>query len=449
MGMLVGRYRLEELLNCGGMGEIWRAYDVVLGRPVALKLLHPGLTDPTDHERFAREAHAAAQLNHPNIVGVFDVGDWNGRSFLVMELLEGCSLADELSERGPLPVAEVCWLAGQAAAGLAAAHSAGVVHRDIKPSNLVRTRDGTVKLVDFGIARLLDEISVSLTTTGILVGTASYISPEQVQGHSADERSDLYALGCVMYELLCGRPPFVGGLPEVMYAHVHTEPDPPSWTRAGIPAGLDALVLALLAKDPSARPHGAASVRTTLAALHTGGQSRTLPLEPRPAFADPTWWGRRLVLSIAGLVTAAAVAIALVEWSTPPAEIPAAGDQPDPSGMASATPTPTQTPPVEDAAPGSLAWLRQLDTVLAGLATVGVIDDKVAENLQEEVDDVRDENAEGKPSKVRKELDDLNREFAEAVREGKLPANGPISTFLSDLGPPPTDDEDRGRNDDE
>jgi serine/threonine-protein kinase len=165
-GTTVGRYRLDELLNTGGMGEVWRAYDTTLGRQVAVKLLLAGVNEPADRRRFIREARAAAQLNHPNVVAIFDVGDWSGRPYLVMELLDGRTLAEELHERGPLPVEEVRDLAAQAASALHAAHSAGVVHRDIKPSNLFRTREGALKILDFGIARVLDEASTRLTVPG-------------------------------------------------------------------------------------------------------------------------------------------------------------------------------------------------------------------------------------------------------------------------------------------
>lgn len=263
-GTSLGRYRLEELLSRGGMGEVWRGYDTTLGRPVAVKVLHAGVSDPDDRERFLREARAAAQLSHRHVVAVFDVGEWSGRPFLVMELLDGRTLAAELTQRGPLPVDEVRDLGAQTAAALQAAHGAGVVHRDIKPSNLMRSLDGTLKVVDFGIARVLDEASTRLTRTGTVVGTAAYLAPEQARGHIADARSDLYALGCVLYQLLCGRTPFVGGSTEVVYAHLHTEPTPPSRLRSDVPPDLDHLILSLLAKEPTERPVDAARVQSIL-----------------------------------------------------------------------------------------------------------------------------------------------------------------------------------------
>jgi eukaryotic-like serine/threonine-protein kinase len=286
-GTSVGRYRLDELLSRGGMGEVWRAFDTTLGRPVAVKLLRAGLTDAVDKKRFVREARAAAQLSHPNVVAIFDVGEWLGSSYLVMELLEGNTLAEELADKGPLPIPDVRDIGAQAAAGLMAAHAAGVVHRDVKPSNLVRTREGTLKVVDFGIARVLDEASTRLTRTGTIVGTAAYIAPEQARGTDADARTDLYALGCVLYQLLAGRTPFVGAPTEVMYAHLYTEPEPVSRLRSDVPADLEALILGLLAKDPANRPADAATVRTALAgaanAVRAGAE-----VDPDAAAGAPT-----------------------------------------------------------------------------------------------------------------------------------------------------------------
>ncbi|SDS90656.1 serine/threonine-protein kinase [Actinopolymorpha singaporensis] len=284
-GTTLGRYRLEELLSRGGMGEVWRAHDSTLGRPVAVKLLHAGVTEAGDRERFVREARAAAQLSHRNVVAVFDVGEWSGRPFLVMELLDGRTLAAILAARGPLPPDDVRDLGAQAAAGLHAAHQAGVVHRDVKPSNLVRTQDGSLKVVDFGIARVLDEASTRLTRTGTIVGTASYLAPEQVRGRSADARSDLYALGCVLYQLLTGRTPFVGGSTEVVYGHLHTAPTPPSRLRPGVPEDLDELVLSLLAKEPADRPADAAAVRAALLATRSTSTRSTGWATPDPAEA--------------------------------------------------------------------------------------------------------------------------------------------------------------------
>nr|WP_082535577.1 serine/threonine-protein kinase [Nonomuraea pusilla] len=252
VAVIAGRYQLVELIGRGGMGEVWRGLDRHTGVPVAVKLLNPLVSGIAAHERFAREARAAAQVVHPNVVALLDVGHDDQRRFLVMELLTGHNLADELAARGPLPVPEACALLAQAAAGLAAAHRAGVVHRDVKPANLHLTSDRTLKVVDFGLAHLAGE-AARLTAVGTVVGTAAYLAPEQIEG-SGGHACDVYALGCVAYELLCGQPPFTGAAPQVMYQHLHHGPVPPSRHRADIPAELERLVMAMLAKNPSHRP---------------------------------------------------------------------------------------------------------------------------------------------------------------------------------------------------
>ena len=213
--VLAGRYRLEERIGAGGMGQVWRALDTVLDRPVAVKLLaHAGTEDPTTTERFAREARATAALNHPNVVTVHDSGIEDDLAFIVMELLPGPSLADELA-RGPLAVDLVEQVARDVLAGLGAAHALGLVHRDIKPGNVVRAADGRWRVVDFGISRLGDSSDGGpdgpLTATHVVIGTADYLAPEQALGRPVDGRADLYARGCVLWTLLAGHVPLSGG----------------------------------------------------------------------------------------------------------------------------------------------------------------------------------------------------------------------------------------------
>src|SRR5918993_111314 len=206
---LAGRYQLRRQIGAGGVGQVWTAHDAVLGREVAVKVQQ---VDPDeDHdafERFVREARSTAALQHPNVVTIFDSGTDGDTAFLVMELLPGPTLTGYLAEHGPLPEPEAVDLAAQVAAGLAAAHGAGVVHRDIKPANLMFDARGTLKIVDFGIAHLAHTAATRLTATNTIVGSASYLAPEQVQGRRADERSDLYALGCVMTHHVDGAAPF-------------------------------------------------------------------------------------------------------------------------------------------------------------------------------------------------------------------------------------------------
>lgn len=251
------RYRLVDPLGRGAMGEVWRAEDTTLRREVAVKVLleKPSVADATD--RFHREAQTAARLNHPNVVAVYDFDEEDGRLYLVMELVSGKSLRDELTARGRLGIAESCRIAGQAATGLAAAHEQGVVHRDIKPGNLLLSTDDVVKVADFGIARAAAEVASSLTTTGSVLGTTAYLAPERGTGSVAGPASDVYALGCVLYEMLCGRPPFSGDPAAVVYQHVDVAPPPPTELRPELPDAVADFVQRMLAKDPAERPTAA------------------------------------------------------------------------------------------------------------------------------------------------------------------------------------------------
>ncbi|WP_234429132.1 serine/threonine-protein kinase [Streptomyces sp. AV19] len=237
------------------MGEVWLGQDEVLGRQVAVKLLLGDDGEDAAAQRFRLEAQTAARLNHPQVVAVYDFGSWEGRFYLVMELVDGPSLAQQLAARGPLSPAGVADIAAQSAAGLAAAHRQGVVHRDIKPGNLMLDRSGTVKIGDFGIARFVDETSAGLTRAGQIVGTSTYLAPERALGRVAGPASDVYALGCVLYHLLVGQPPFWADSPtSLLYLHVDTPPVPPRQHRADVPYALDAYLLRMLAKEPEARP---------------------------------------------------------------------------------------------------------------------------------------------------------------------------------------------------
>ncbi|MWA05235.1 protein kinase [Actinomadura sp. LD22] len=281
---LGGRYRLEGLIGRGGMGEVWRAVDTRLRRPVAVKALPAELADvPGAMERFEREAEATAALQHPGIMVVFDVGRTeDGLAYLVMELLEGEDLRTVMRRRpGGLPIAEAAGLAVQIADALAAAHSRGIVHRDIKPANLFVLADGRLKLCDFGIAGLADA-ATRLTQDGGSVGTPLYMAPEQYRGEAADFRSDLYAFGCVLHEMLTGGPPFRSGsgMPGLMYAHLNEPPPRVSAVRADVPPYLERLVLDLLAKDVDRRPASAAAVASF---LRTEGRWTAVP----PSVAPP------------------------------------------------------------------------------------------------------------------------------------------------------------------
>ncbi|MDT0268789.1 tetratricopeptide repeat protein [Streptomyces sp. DSM 44915] len=274
--LLQGRYQLLELIGRGGMGEVWRARDEALGRRVAVKCLKPLGSQQDDdsflrvlRERFRREARVAAGLQHRGVTVVHDFGEWEGILYLVMELLDGRNLSELLQTAGPGPLAVelVADIADQVATALAYTHEQGVVHRDLKPANIMRLPDGTVKILDFGIARLAQDIGLStkLTSAGMAMGTPHYMSPEQIAGVNVDARSDLYSLGCVLYELATGAPPFDLGDPwAILIGHRDTEPEPPRLLRPELPEGLDRFILALLAKDPDARPADAAGLARRL-----------------------------------------------------------------------------------------------------------------------------------------------------------------------------------------
>ncbi len=262
--VLASRYRLDQLIASGGMGAVWRAVDLVLDRPVAVKLLRDELAHhPDTATRFRAEARHAAGLSHPAIAQVYDFGEASGDqpAFLVMELVDGPPLTD-LIAAGPLAPGQVMDIVGQVAAGLAVAHAAGVVHRDIKPGNLLIDSGGIVKITDFGVAYAVG--SAPLTRTGTLIGTPAYLAPERVAGQPAGPASDLYSLGMVAYECLAGRVPFTGTAMEIALAH-RLQPLPP--LPAAVPPDVAGLIADLTARDPGGRPAGAGQVAAHASAL--------------------------------------------------------------------------------------------------------------------------------------------------------------------------------------
>jgi len=290
-GVLSGRYRLDERIAVGGMGEVWRAEDTVLGREVAVKCLRPEYVDDAEfRERFRAEARHAAGLSHPGIASVFDYGEQvqpEKAAWLVMELVEGEPLSALLRREGALAPTQALDIVGQAAMALEAAHVAGVVHRDVKPGNLLVRPDGVVKVTDFGIARATD--AVPLTRTGTVVGTAYYLSPEQASGKAVTPASDVYSLGVVAYECLAGQRPFPGdNAIAVATAHLRDVPPPLS---ADIPAEVRELVFSAMEKDPDRRPaHAGEFGRTALAlrsSLAPGDEPATVIAATVPA-ADMT-----------------------------------------------------------------------------------------------------------------------------------------------------------------
>src|SRR4051795_4569425 len=277
--VLEGRYRLEERLARGGMSTVYAATDLRLHKTVAVKVMAEHLAhDPTFVDRFTREARAAAMLSHVNVVGVSDQGSDQGLVFLVMELVRGRTLRDLLTARGRLTVAEAFAVLEPVLAGLTAAHRAGIVHRDIKPENVLIGIDGVVKVADFGLARAVVGTGQTSQPGGVLIGTVAYLSPEQLERGRADARSDIYAAGVVLYEMLTGHPPYGGDTPlAVAYQHVHHDVPAPSAEVPGIPWQVDELVARTTRRDPGVRPLDAGAFLAELSDLRTD-----LGIEPVP-----------------------------------------------------------------------------------------------------------------------------------------------------------------------
>jgi len=253
--VLADRYALVSPLGRGGMGQVWEALDTRLNRRVAVKLLTAGAFASSpgfglDARRFTREAAVTAGLVHPSVPAIFDAGTYDGGLYLVMELVDGCTIGDLVAEQGPLPVGWAAAIAGQVAAVLAIAHEREILHRDIKPQNVMLTRDGTAKVLDFGVAGI---ISQRITSTGVTVGTPGFIAPEQLHGLPATPQTDLYALGCLLYEMLAGEPVFTATSPAALI-RMHLELAPAPLPRRDVPPQLESLLSRLLGKDPAGRP---------------------------------------------------------------------------------------------------------------------------------------------------------------------------------------------------
>ena len=344
-----GRYELTHLIARGGMAQVYRARDRLLDRPVALKVLFPELSvDRAFVERFRREAQAAANLSHPNIVPVFDWGEDAGTYFIVMEFIDGQPLSALLRNGGPMPPDRVADIGAHVAAALAYAHRHGVVHRDVKPGNVLITNDGQVKVTDFGIARAVNT-EESLTQTGAVMGTATYFSPEQAEGVGVDSRSDIYSLGVVLFEMVAGRPPFLGETPvSVASKHVRDQPPLLRDLRPTVPPALEAVIGKAMAKTPDQRYQTSDDLRTDLLNFEQGrpvsagdpattrvqqavgaigvmgavGATQAVPMAgaaPYGAEADPDDEARRnrtrrlVILLVALLVVLAVIAVFLVK----------------------------------------------------------------------------------------------------------------------------------------
>ncbi len=443
--VLAGRYRVDELLGAGGMAQVYRGTDTVLSRPVAIKVLSADYArDPAFVRRFRREAQAAARLNHPGVVAVFDTGSDGDVHFIVMELVSGRTLSDIVAAEGPLPPERAAEIGARVAEALAFAHEAGLVHRDVKPGNAMVTDRGDVKVMDFGIARAVS--SQTLTQTAIVLGTAAYLSPEQARGDPVDPRSDLYSLGVVLYELLTGHPPFVASSPvAVAYKHVSEDPRPPSAVRPGIPPALEGIVLRAMAKEPARRYQSAREMQSDLEAVARGGAAVAVPVpapdtEPlrdeRTAILPPARTARPARRIGPWVVVGALVAIAVIAFLLVRAFLGSLGSpvvgptsssggptgrstQPTtaPSSPATTTPTsspsPAAGPSVEDAA-------KHVDDVLSQGVAAGFIDDKAARDIAHHVDDALREYEKDDLDKALEKLDDVNAKIDEMVSKGDI-----------------------------
>ncbi|MGY2078163.1 Stk1 family PASTA domain-containing Ser/Thr kinase [Blastococcus sp. SYSU DS0828] len=278
------RYEIGGVLGRGGMAEVHHGRDLRLGREVAVKVLRHDLArDPSFQVRFRREAQASASLNHPAIVAVYDTGEDRTPSgatpYIVMEYVEGETLRDVLRREGRLPIERAMSLAADISGALDFSHRNGIVHRDVKPGNVMITPQGTVKVMDFGIARAVSDSAATMTSTAAVIGTAQYLSPEQARGEGVDARSDVYSLGCLLYELVTGAPPFTGDSPvSVAYQHVREDPRLPSSINPDVPPELDAILLKAMSKNPANRYQSAAEMRNDLLRALAGQRVEATPV---------------------------------------------------------------------------------------------------------------------------------------------------------------------------
>ncbi|OBG12512.1 serine/threonine protein kinase [Mycolicibacterium celeriflavum] len=368
---LSDRYELGEILGFGGMSEVHLARDMRLHRDVAIKVLRADLArDPSFYLRFRREAQNAAALNHPAIVAVYDTGEAETPSgplpYIVMEYVDGVTLRDIVHSDGPMEPRRAIEVIADACQALNFSHQHGIIHRDVKPANIMISKAGAVKVMDFGIARALADAN-SVTQTAAVIGTAQYLSPEQARGEKVDARSDVYSLGCVLYEILTGEPPFIGDSPvAVAYQHVREDPVPPSQRHNDITPELDAVVLKSLAKNPDNRYQTAAEMRADLVRVHSGEQpdapkvftdadrnsmlstppnhERTEPIEPAP-MPQPREYAERerrgsvgrwlaAVAVLAVLTVVVTVAINMFGGDTRAVEVPDVSGQPSADAIA-------------------------------------------------------------------------------------------------------------------
>jgi tRNA A-37 threonylcarbamoyl transferase component Bud32 len=451
--VLDGRYELGPVLGQGGMARVHRAHDQQLRRPVAVKVLAPPFDrDRVFVERFRREARAAAGLGHPNIVAVFDTGSDDGTHYIVTELVEGETLAERIRREGPLRADEAVAIGVDVARALAAAHERGVIHRDVKPANVMLTREGAVKVVDFGIAHAAG--SDTLTGRGVVLGSTAYLSPEQASGDRVDARSDVYAFGCVLYEMLTGQVPFRADTPvATMYRHVNEDPPPPSSVRP-VPPALEAIVMRCLAKDTRKRFASAEDLEGALRWAPLDGATDTEPLVPvgdgdadtrpvapmdgrtdemrpvapvdgrtdemRPVArsrrrARMPWYRRPTMrwLAVAGVLALLGLAALALASTTDELRPRQAARE---AGRTVSAQVPESTPPSVAA-----AWTGLMDEIASGAASGG-IDEELSKKLAERAVKILEAYGSGDEEELEKALSELEAELAKGVEEEKISA---------------------------
>jgi serine/threonine-protein kinase len=492
-GRILGRrYALGPMLGTGGMASVYKATDLVLRRTVAVKVLHfPYDRDPTFVTRFRHEARIVAGLSHPNIVAVFDTGTDDDLHYIVMEYVDGENLAAMMDREGPLAPATASRIAWSVCQALTAAHERGLVHRDIKPGNVIVSQAGAVKVTDFGIAKAMAATTASLAGTGSVLGTASYMSPEQAQGQPVDERSDLYSLGCVLYELLTGKPPFVNDTAVgLVWQHVAEDPEPLAGRHPDVGEGLAAVVGKALAKHPddrypSAQAMGEDLERVVAGLAPAGARSGQRPsgnvvgapasagmpaLGAGPAAAGAAisqpGLGRTGWALLAGLVVALllllAVLLAVLRGGGSPAGAEraqgAGPTSPPPSTSATATtvsaaattattgtsmpsttaptgttsPTTSAPPPTVRSLPAALADLTE---VLTGGVMAGTVDPRANEELVNKAQDVVKAIQDGHDDDARKKLRELDQNTEELIAAGEIgpTAAGPVRQAVAEF----------------
>ena len=310
IGTTISHYRIVDTAGVGGMGIVYLAEDTRLNRKVALKFLPPAVAlDPHARARFLREGQAASAFDHPNVATVYEVGDWNDQLFIAMPYYEGETLKNRI-ERDALPIAEAAAIASQIAAGLAAAHRAGIVHRDLKPANVMLTRDGQVKILDFGIAKVFSATQATatrMTGPGTTVGTVAYMAPEQALGGDVDARADVWAVGVTLFEMLAGRLPFAGESAPAMMLAVSTQPVPHIRDiRRDVPDALASIVDQALEKDAARRTLSAADIASRIAEWQTRSSGAAVATITARGAAGIRWWKAAAAVAVAGAVLSGA-----------------------------------------------------------------------------------------------------------------------------------------------